>query len=985
MLFDGLANRLTKHYKLIIIAWIIVLVIAVPAIMQAGNVIQSGQTGSSGDPGSAQAQKIITIDFQRSVANGTLMIVLQSGNMTDASSRNFVLALQQKIQGSSDIKDLQNVSTAYTYAEQMIDGTVMQIGLTMRPTEENVTISAFLLWGVPAMYAANYTHSGSDTLAFNSTYTQLVTFVQEHDLDQNSTAFAIGYFQAFANAWNGTSDTIDPMVRAADCVQSVAPEMINALPNGEVQTRQMLQQVLSRCDLTNYNNVSIVRSLTLDLIGGSDGISNMTFLQQVYDLGPSYKAAAVSTFASSIVDNGTLATYPIAMSQQLISNFVSSDNETMLMIVSFTVGSDYSTANGDHPLIDNVGALRNIISDLRSGTSAPITTYVTGSAALSADSSASSAKDMATIRPLIIITLIVLVGLLFRSVLGPFLPFGVVVVALGLSQAVVFFVGTLVAPIDPSIPTMLFTILMAVGTDYSVFIIMRYREERVKGATKERAVHTSITWAGESIVTSGVTVIIAFFAMATASISTVSTMGLVFGMSVVIALLLALTLIPSLLMLVGNRVFWPTTGKRWKRLAEGIKKKKERRNGYFRRAASFAIKHAKVILVIAILISIPTTYLFMTTETSYDSIATMGSPESVQGLNAMSSGFGAGGIMPTQVVITGDTTIFNGSNVNMAYLNAIGNISATIAADPMVQQVSGITRPYGQPVDYENLSVISAQERSQLISSMLQSVGSDGKSVLLTVVLKGDPESASSVNLVPSLRTEIAKAKAEEPALASSTILVGGTTASIYDQSQILDQQFGYIELLVMIGIFVVLMIVLGSMLLPLFAVVSIAMSISWSFALTTLVFGNVLGRPILYIVPLILFIMLMGIGMDYNVFILTRIREEVHKGKSTNEAVVDAADWTGGIISALALIMACAFGALLLSSNVELQEIGFCLAVAILLDAMFIRTYVVPAAMALMGKHAWWAPGRLQREGRGEKMSRKTPAIKIEKEDMRR
>jgi RND superfamily putative drug exporter len=127
---------------------------------------------------------------------------------------------------------------------------------------------------------------------------------------------------------------------------------------------------------------------------------------------------------------------------------------------------------------------------------------------------------------------------------------------------------------------------------------------------------------------------------------------------------------------------------------------------------------------------------------------------------------------------------------------------------------------------------------------------------------------------------------------------------------------------------------------------------------------------PILWMVPLIIFVILMGIGMDYNVFILTRIREEVHKGKEIKRAVVDAVDWTGGIITALALIMAGAFGTIMLSSNAMLQQFGFALLAAVLLDAMVVRTYIVPAAVAVMGKWAWWAPGRLQRSGREEKKS---------------
>jgi RND superfamily putative drug exporter len=113
---------------------------------------------------------------------------------------------------------------------------------------------------------------------------------------------------------------------------------------------------------------------------------------------------------------------------------------------------------------------------------------------------------------------------------------------------------------------------------------------------------------------------------------------------------------------------------------------------------------------------------------------------------------------------------------------------------------------------------------------------------------------------------------------------------------------------------------------------------------------------------------MLMGIGMDYNVFILTRIREEIHKGKSDKDAVVESLDWTGGIITALAIIMGSAFSMMMISSTMMLKEIGFALAFAILLDAMVVRTYIVPAMMSILGKWAWWAPGRLQRERRAQK-----------------
>jgi len=380
-----------------------------------------------------------------------------------------------------------------------------------------------------------------------------------------------------------------------------------------------------------------------------------------------------------------------------------------------------------------------------------------------------------------------------------------------------------------------------------------------------------------------------------------------------------------------------------------------------------------VVLIVAVLVTVPATYMFVTADTSFDFIGAMGDSESIDGIKAMTDDFGAGSIQPTQIVITGGVDVYNETGFNYAYLDAIDNLTAAVASQSEVQKVTGITRPYGEPIDYRNLGALPDEERSQVMSAMLSALGNDNRSVLLTVVLSEQPQSAGSVAFISDLRGDLADIKAQEPQLASSDIYVGGVTAALYDTAEFTDSEFRNIEILVVIGIFIVLMVVLGSILLPAFAVITIAMSISWAFALTYLVFGTLLSLPVLWLIPLILFVMLMGIGIDYNIFILTRIREEIHKGKETKEAVVDAVDWTGGIITALALIMAGAFGAMMLSSNAMLQEFGFALTVAILLDAMVVRTYIVPAGLAVMGKKAWWAPGRLQREGREEKMRRKS------------
>lgn len=976
MIFDRIAKTVTKRYKLIIVIWIIALLCSVPAMLSLNDVVSyESDMSSAGDSESTQASDIISDEFQSSVSNGTIIIVLQSDNMTDAEARDYVLTLQQEFE-DANLSNLVSVSSIYSYSYLVMDLTIAELGPTMYTVEAEVNQTAFMLWGIPALYVQNwagyYANDTNETNATDYAYqaTSITLSYYLADADQNTTALAMAYYSAFTAAWNDTASVpslTDPTDRADYCVNAVVPSLIAGLGLSETE-EAVMTSVLNRFDLSTFSDSNIVHNFTLQMVGSMAGISNMTFMQDVYELGPDYNDTEVGAYVNSIVTNETINTYPVTLSDTLLNGFVSPSNKTMLMVLSFSIDASYMDDDGNYVLLKTVNDVRSIVSNTTDTSGYDVDAYVTGAAAISADMKESSANDMSLIEPITIIVILVLMGYMFRTVVGQFLPLGAVGVAVGVSQALIYVLACTVMDVNYMISTILFALLMGVGTDYSIFIVTRYREERMKGANREDAVHTSIMWAGESVATSASTVIIAFLAMATANYALVQSMGLIISGAIIIALLVALTLVPSILMLFGNRIFWPTTGKRWKTYVDKANtKRNDGHRNYFHKAASFSVKHAKVVLAVAIVMTIPTTYLYITAETSFDFIGVMGDSESIEGMNVMTDDFGAGAIEPTQIVLVSDTAIYNGT-FNYTYLDAVENITEAIAEESEVGKVTSITRPYGETIDYRNLSSMSSSEQEQMLSGMLSFLGDDNSSLLFTVVLSEEPQSLDAVNFIPELRSMLAVEMADESVLSNSEIYVGGTTAALYDTSESTASEFTAIEALVVIGIFVVLVLVLGSILLPAFAVVSIAMSITWAFALTHLVFGVWLSLPVLWIIPLILFVMLMGIGMDYNVFILTRIKEEMHKGKDIKDAVITAADWTGGIITTLAIIMCGAFGALMLSSNAMLQEFGFALTVAVLLDAMVVRTYIVPAALTVMGKKAWWAPGKLQRIGREEK-----------------
>ena len=202
----------------------------------------------------------------------------------------------------------------------------------------------------------------------------------------------------------------------------------------------------------------------------------------------------------------------------------------------------------------------------------------------------------------------------------------------------------------------------------------------------------------------------------------------------------------------------------------------------------------------------------------------------------------------------------------------------------------------------------------------------------------------------------------------NAVILVGGSTAAMSDVSGTVSQDFLTMRVVVLIGIYVVLLLVLGSLLIPLRLIMTVLLNVTWTIAMTMLIFQFGFGSPVLWMMPLILFVVAMGLGMDYDIFLTTRIREEVLKGKTDEKAIAAAVERTGGIITACGLVMAGAFGSMMLSQTILLREFGFGLAFAILLDAMILRIYLVPAIMLLLQKWNWYAPGRLQRVRRDEK-----------------
>jgi len=703
----------------------------------------------------------------------------------------------------------------------------------------------------------------------------------------------------------------------------------------------------------------------LEAPGVLNSLENVT---SIYDLekaaftgaymqqGESYSVAV--SHANQTVWHETLSQYLPLIPPAILQNFISPNKNAMIILVSFSrAPGSFGSADSD-PILKNIVIMRNIISQLKASDSEPLQTYVTGDLATTADSSLGSTADLGRIEPVTVGAILILSGLFFYAFVTPFIPLATVGMALLMAEGGLYLIGKYIISIQDTTTTFLFTIMLGVGTDYAIFLMARYREERVEGRDKAEAVQTSITWSGESIATSATTVIIAFGAMTLTSFTLLRSIGVGLGFGVLIALLVSLTLIPSLILIAGDRIFWPTSGKRFEAYAARARKRRAERPGYFRRAANFSVKRPVLVLGLALIISIPAIYIALTGSTSYDFAAGLPQAESVKGITVLEQSFGAGQIGPTQVLGQFPVPVLVNGNLTANAQASLEKLSQNIASLSNVKEVTGPTRPNGIPVNATNMAGLTPEERGAILGS----IGKDNRTAILTVLFADEPFKQNSLNTVTQIRNLVGSLQSSDPSLAQDTILVGGASASTLDFANETVNQFNTIRILTVAAIFVVLLVVLGSYPLAITGILSIGLSIIWAYAATLLFFNNVLQSGVLFIIPLVLFLLLYGIGMDYNIFILTRIREEAQKGKETRQAVVDAVDRTGGIITALALILAGALGSLLLSSNRLLEGFGFAIALAVVLDAMVVRTYLVPAIMSLLGPRAWWGPNRLRR-----------------------
>ena len=995
MLFTKLARLIIRHNRAVFVIWLVALVLSIPAILQVQSVIVYNETAfNPKNSESSMAQDIVTKEF--SIDQGSsVIVVITASDIRGNDVRDFTLALNKTLHNDGKLSNINNITSIYDIYSQLLLGYTSVVHLQLYQTKNATSLASNIEFGVPSTYVSQWislVNSGSGTIdqaqlaAYNSqAYNSSWPIVSSQTAAAYQT-IAFNYLTLFYKSWNQTFTTTtytplelfvgafaraqnvtkgSPLLATQPSYYNITLPFVESLPF-DAQTLSLFVSAARffniygggsgiGCSNNNcWNDQNAIRSFTINTVaqGAMANSVQLTITSDIYDLGASATSSDLSSLGLQILRNYNMLTYPVQPSRDVYSQFSSAKNDTMLVILDFkTNGPD--PMNSVPEIRHDVG-IADIISS-GSSTESPVV-YVTGAPAFNYDIQTQTVTDIERIDPITITLILVIVGVFFASLVAPLIPIAAIGLSIGIAFGLVYLVGSYVTNVHYLVLTLLPVSMLGAGSDYCIFLVSRYAEERRLGRGKKDAVERSVTWAGESIATSGATVVIAFGTLAFASFGLLRSVGIAVMLGISIALLVALTLVPAALSLFGDRIFWPRGLGLWR-------KRKLVGASYYARAAQFTAKHSKLVLLLALAISLPAASTVLLSQTSHDLIGQIPSSlESKNGYNIMSQGFGAGTVTPTYTIVWTPVMLVSGGWINVTALKAISLAENSTYTIPGVSKVYGLTHPSGNPIPFANFGQLNTAEQQAMIRSMKPFLGSDGKSAMVWAAFDSEPYSDQAIATVAQIRANVNVLKSQDPLLASSTMFVGGATASVSDLATSSGSDYFNLTALVLVGVFIVLLVALGSVFTPIRLIFTILLSISWAMAATIYFFKTYFSVELIWILPIMLLVIMVGLGLDYDIFLVTRIREYVAGGAKDEEAIETAVERTGGIITVTGLVTAGAYGTMMLSQIPMLQQLGLAIFIVVLLDATLTRIYLVPSIMMMMKRLNWWAPGRLRR-----------------------
>jgi RND superfamily putative drug exporter len=671
------------------------------------------------------------------------------------------------------------------------------------------------------------------------------------------------------------------------------------------------------------------------------------------------------------IDNVTkeMAAIPGVTNAKVVG--ISTDGQAIRILV--TTNASQSDISAQKPIVDD---LQSTAAKANADSANPgISFHVAGPIATNVANQAQSNKTGNQVQSLSFLFIIVLLLLIFRSLLAPLITLAPAGIALVISMRLIGALGAHTGLKISEITELLLIVLMlGAGTDYGLFLVFRTREEMRAGLDPKEAVAHALTRVGESISASAATVIFALLTLLLASFGLYHDLGVPLALGIAVMLLAGLTLLPALLAVFGRAAFWPSKAIR------PVPAGQVERDGWWGRIAAGLVARPGRTLAAGLILFCGLSFA---------------------ALGYYSSGFAGALTAPKGTdVATGNALLAkhfpsasaNPANLVFHYSHSVWTDATPVAKADLSLRNSGLFTQLAGPLNpngtailpnqlealYAKLGPPSALPLAQPASlssipsaeynayrSLVVYVSNDGKTMQFLASLKaGTQDSTPALRATPQVRAAVDRAATVSGADASG---VAGEAAAIYDVSSTSNHDLVTIIPIAILAIGVLLALVLRSLIAPVYLIVSVGLSYLAAIGLSTIVFIYIGGNSgLTFVLPFLMFIFLLALGEDYNILVMTRIREEA-KHMELRPAVVRAVGRTGPTVTSAGMVLAGTFAVLAFSAgsgpgSSQVREIGFGLAIGILMDTFLVRTLLVPSTVALLGRWNWW-PSRLSIE----------------------
>jgi uncharacterized membrane protein YdfJ with MMPL/SSD domain len=627
-------------------------------------------------------------------------------------------------------------------------------------------------------------------------------------------------------------------------------------------------------------------------------------------------------------------------------SFISTTGDAAWVLVNLKLSEDQA--------IEAVDSLRSEIS-----TPAGLTVEMTGNAPLSLAMSAQSEQDLSRAETVSLPIALLILILVFGSLVAAGLPLTVAGLTIPTTLALVFLLAQrlTMSIFVTSVVTMLG---LALAIDYSLFMVSRFREELACGATVAEAVEKTVATSGKAVAFSGTAVAIGLSGLIVFRASPLNSLGIGGALIALCSVAYALTFLPAMLGMIGPRIerLRVRLPDRLVRGASEPPSGAPASGGFWARIASAVMARPVAVLlpILAMLLAFGVPFLGERSGLPGASVLPS-SNQAAAAWNTLETRFPAGETSPIDVLVT--TT---GNPLSSANATALAQYSARLADLRGVSRVDGpfsLADQNGKPMPATEIASVLRQPADVRPTALNALVAADvrGSTVHLQVIspLAGTPAGQTLVQTIRDLG-----------AGSGMSVAVGGADATALDFLNGQNAQLPIAIVFILVAMALMLLVQFGSAVLPVKAVVMTLLSLTASFGALVWIFqdGNLSGvlgftSPgfTVSIVPILMFAVIFGLSMDYEVLLLSRIQESYRKTGDTRAAVADGLARTGRVITGAALIMVSVFAAFGLGDLIVIKSLGIGMAIAVLIDATIIRALLVPATMRLLGRWAWWSP----------------------------